>query len=67
MTLRFDGKVAVVTGAGAGLGRAYALLLASRGAKVVVNDLGVDRHGKGISSSAADKVVEEIRQAGKKF
>ncbi|KAF2897650.1 hypothetical protein ILUMI_08517 [Ignelater luminosus] len=64
MSLRFDGKVAVVTGAGAGLGRAYALLLASRGAKVIVNDLGVDRHGKGVSSSAADKVVQEIRQAG---
>jgi NAD(P)-dependent dehydrogenase (short-subunit alcohol dehydrogenase family) len=63
--VRFDGRVAIVTGAGGGLGRAHALLLASRGAKVVVNDLGGSRDGTGPGSSMmADRVVEEIRAAG---
>ncbi len=62
--LRFDGRVAVVSGAGGGLGREYALLLASRGAKVVVNDLGTDRHGGGRDSTMAQNVVDEIRAAG---
>ena len=64
MTIRFDGRVAIVTGAGNGLGRAHALGLASRGAKVVVNDFGGARDGTGGSLSPAEAVVEEIRKAG---
>ncbi|BFM17974.1 SDR family NAD(P)-dependent oxidoreductase [Maricurvus nonylphenolicus] len=64
MTISFEGQVAIVTGAGNGLGRAHALELAKRGAKVVINDLGGARDGSGASSEAAQEVVRLIEEAG---
>jgi NAD(P)-dependent dehydrogenase (short-subunit alcohol dehydrogenase family) len=62
--ITFDGRVAVITGAGGGLGKEYALELARRGARVVVNDLGGAVDGSGSSQGAADIVVDEIRESG---
>ncbi len=62
--IRYDGRVAIITGAGGGLGKTYALMLGKRGAKVVVNDLGGKQDGTGASTSMADATVKEIQEAG---
>ena len=61
-----DGRVAIITGAGRGLGREHALLFASEGAKVVVNDLGGDMHGEGGDPSSAMQTVDEIKAHGRR-
>ena len=63
-TIRYDNRVAIITGAGNGLGKDYALEMARRGAKIVVNDLGGSGSGEGASHSAADLVVQQIRDEG---
>ena len=64
MGIGFTDRVAIITGAGNGLGRSHALALAERGAKIVVNDIGSARDGTGASTTTADKVVEEIKAMG---
>ena len=66
MTIRFDEQVAIVTGSGRGLGKAYATLLAARGASVMVHDAGVALDGTGFDPGVADAVVQEITAAGGK-
>ena len=64
MSLSFENKVAVITGAGNGLGRSHALLLSSLGARIVANDLGGSGDGEGSDETVAENVVKEIREAG---
>jgi len=66
MTIRFDGQVAIVTGSGRGLGKAYVTLLAARGASIIVHDAGVALDGTGFDPGVADAVVQEIAAAGGK-